>query len=151
MRKPLAIKAKSPLKSKTHFHIPYNSRWWKCAWLEQVTRVELAGNSLGSCRHTARRHLHFFRALSSFSLNAPIISVFQGIVNAFYPLPKIFTRGFYRTSCIPRTCRKTLRYTPKLQNRYPSSPSSRALSSLPLSRPQRGHNTHNARGNAALR
>ena len=25
--------------------------------LEQVTRVELAGNSLGSCRHTARRHL----------------------------------------------------------------------------------------------
>ena len=26
--------------------------------LEQVTRVELAGNSLGSCRHTARRHLH---------------------------------------------------------------------------------------------
>ena len=27
-------------------------------FLEQVTRVELAGNSLGSCRHTARRHLH---------------------------------------------------------------------------------------------
>lgn len=25
--------------------------------MEQVTRVELAGNSLGSCRHTARRHL----------------------------------------------------------------------------------------------
>ena len=45
------------IKSKTHFHIPYKSRWWKCAWLEQVTRVELAGNSLGSCRHTARRHL----------------------------------------------------------------------------------------------
>ena len=28
-------------------------------FLEQVTRVELAGNSLGSCRHTARRHLHY--------------------------------------------------------------------------------------------
>lgn len=28
--------------------------------LEQVTRVELAGSSLGSCRHTARRHLHVF-------------------------------------------------------------------------------------------
>ena len=27
------------IKSKTHFHIPYNSRSWKCAWLEQVTRV----------------------------------------------------------------------------------------------------------------
>ena len=28
--------------------------------LEQVTRVELAGSSLGSCRHTARRHLLIF-------------------------------------------------------------------------------------------
>ena len=34
-------------------------------FLEQVTRVELAGNSLGSCRHTARRHLHFFSAESN--------------------------------------------------------------------------------------
>ena len=25
------------IKSKTHFHTPNNSRWWKCAWLEQVT------------------------------------------------------------------------------------------------------------------
>ena len=30
---------KMGIKSKTHFHIPYKSRWWKCAWLEQVTRV----------------------------------------------------------------------------------------------------------------
>ena len=27
--------------------------------LEQATRVELAGSSLGSCRHTARRRLHY--------------------------------------------------------------------------------------------
>ena len=51
------------IKSKTHFHTPYKSRWWKCAWLEQVTRVELAGNSLGSCRHTARRHLQIINYL----------------------------------------------------------------------------------------
>ncbi len=31
--------------------------------VEQVTRVELAGNSLGSCRHTARRHLHLLFVL----------------------------------------------------------------------------------------
>ena len=43
----LIIQGKTGIKSKTHFHIPYKSRWWKCAWLEQVTRVELAGNSLG--------------------------------------------------------------------------------------------------------
>ncbi len=35
-------------------------------FLEQVTRVELAGNSLGSCRHTARRHLHCFSIISAF-------------------------------------------------------------------------------------
>ena len=27
------------IKSKTHFHTPITSRWWKCAWLEQATRV----------------------------------------------------------------------------------------------------------------
>ena len=63
------------IKSKTHFHTPITSRWWKCAWLEQVTRVELAGNSLGSCRHTARRHLRFDCVL--------IIQVFLVIVNGF--------------------------------------------------------------------
>ena len=124
---PLIIQGKMEIKSKTHFLTPYKSRLWKCAWLEQVTRVaplaarpagqllivhfavkffvidtisgktltlvrgstldsrqyslifqkekrpvgtfffleqvtrvELAGSSLGSCRHTARRHLHFF-------------------------------------------------------------------------------------------
>ena len=31
--------------------------------LEQATRVELAGSSLGSCRHTARRRLLVFYAL----------------------------------------------------------------------------------------
>ena len=45
-------------------------------FLEQVTRVELAGNSLGSCRHTARRHLHY----------SLIIYLFSCLVNAFSPL-----------------------------------------------------------------
>ena len=66
------------IKSKTHFHIPYNSRWWKCAWLERVTRVELAGNSLGSCRHTARRHPHCIFVLSKLS--------FRNSTRPLYPL-----------------------------------------------------------------
>ncbi len=37
--------------------------------LEQVTRVELAGNSLGSCRHTARRHLHCSYIIYAFTKN----------------------------------------------------------------------------------
>ena len=72
------------IKSKTHFHTPYNSRWWKCAWLEQVTRVELAGNSLGSCRHTARRHLHRCAKPLSFGLTHFIIYPFFANVNDFF-------------------------------------------------------------------
>ena len=71
------------IKSKTHFHTPYNSRWWKCAWLEQVTRVELAGNSLGSCRHTARRHLHYYL------ITDLIIAILREIVNPFLSLSSI--------------------------------------------------------------
>ena len=32
----LIIQGKTGIKSKTHFHTPYKSRSWKCAWLEQV-------------------------------------------------------------------------------------------------------------------
>ena len=53
-----------------------------CRFLEQVTRVELAGNSLGSCRHTARRRLQN----AKFSLSVFIISSFYPFVNAFYAL-----------------------------------------------------------------
>ena len=44
--------------------------------LEQATRVELAGSSLGSCRHTARRRLLFFRIV--------IIFFFRPFVNDFF-------------------------------------------------------------------
>ena len=55
-----------------------------CSLMEQVTRVELAGNSLGSCRHTARRHLLMLRqAKHSAPLNAFIIYPFYENVNAF--------------------------------------------------------------------
>ena len=77
------------IKSKTHFHTPNNSRWWKCAGLEQVTRVELAGTSLGSCRHTARRHLLLFLFVAKINIcpiNMLIIAVFKANVNNFLPL-----------------------------------------------------------------
>ena len=51
--------------------------------LEQVTRVELAGNSLGSCRHTARRHLHYYL------ITDLIIAILRGIVNPFLSLSSI--------------------------------------------------------------
>ena len=38
---PLIIQGKMGIKSKTHFHTPITSRWWKCAWLEQVTSCPL--------------------------------------------------------------------------------------------------------------
>ena len=58
--------------------------------MEQVTRVELAGNSLGSCRHTARRHLHFLRQ-EKFPLNATYYISFLAKCQRFFPcfLPKI--------------------------------------------------------------
>ena len=80
------------IKSKTHFHTPYKSRWWKCAWLEQVTRVELAGNSLGSCRHTARRHLHFVYLLYMIS---PILSTIFHAFKYIFSFLTLKKRGFY--------------------------------------------------------
>ena len=73
------------IKSKTHFQTPNNLRSWKCAWLEQATRVELAGNSLGSCRHTARRHLHCLRRNGLSASTLLIIYPFQQNVNGFSP------------------------------------------------------------------
>ena len=58
-------------------------------FLEQVTRVELAGNSLGSCRHTARRHLLLFLFVAKINIcpiNMLIIAVFKANVNDFLPL-----------------------------------------------------------------
>ena len=52
-------------------------------FLEQVTRVELAGNSLGSCRHTARRHLHCYL------ITDLIIAILREIVNPFLSLSSI--------------------------------------------------------------
>ena len=54
--------------------------------LEQATRVELAGNSLGSCRHTARRHLLIFLYYIRFLENCQHFFVaFQYFVKKFPP------------------------------------------------------------------
>ena len=103
------------VKSKTHFHTPINSRWWKCAWLEQVTRVELAGNSLGSCRHTARRHLHFHCV--------PIILVFFSFVNGFFPPFSFSSKSFTKYHLLDTLCtsQKTLKCILVLRTLHGSS------------------------------
>ena len=58
--KTLALARGSPLDSRQYsldFQKGKRAPAGAFLFLEQVTRVELAGNSLGSCRHTARRHL----------------------------------------------------------------------------------------------
>ena len=82
--------------------------------LEQVTRVELAGNSLGSCRHTARRHLLILAPKKVFSLTLFIIPVFPLNVNGFLSVLSIYFR--LNSLCTLRTFRKTPLSTPLFQN-----------------------------------
>ena len=76
-------------------------------FLEQVTRVELAGNSLGSCRHTARRHLLLAVSFNSFF----IIRIFFSNVNGFS-----FHFSFFYAFSISRHSL----HVPKNSNAYPS-------------------------------
>ena len=87
--------------------------------LEQATRVELAGSSLGSCRHTARRRLLFFRIV--------IIFFFLAFVNDFFgrfiKKTELFARLFNSFLPFDNLCifRKILSRIPLPKNR-PSPP-----------------------------
>ena len=109
--------------------------------MEQVTRVELAGNSLGSCRHTARRHLLFSNANRSRRFHySPFLIKCQR-----------FFRSFKKFLCNLRKSRKIPRCIRILRTR--ASPSRAILSAAldPLLRPQLFRISYNARDSGALR
>ena len=107
-------------------------------FLEQVTRVELAGNSLGSCRHTARRHLRFALKLSLSPQRYLLYILFNKMSTVFFAFHG-FSVKFARQKTptpAPRywnildTCRKILHCIPRPKNHSPPSPKALSATSL---------------------